>query len=116
MKSLPKIVDKTWGVEIWYANNEEHNYCGKILDINPGHKFSMHYHLIKNETFFLLKGDAVVSYIDTKEGKEVKVPMNVGECFDIKAGLPHRIETEKGCTILEASTFHRDSDSYRVYR
>jgi mannose-6-phosphate isomerase-like protein (cupin superfamily) len=116
MLSLPKIVDKTWGTEIWYANDEVNNYCGKILKINAGQKLSMHYHLIKNETFFLLNGDAVVTIIDTKEGKEVIHTMSQNTCFEIKVGLPHRIESENGCIILEASTFHRDSDSYRLYR
>ena len=29
----PKYVEKDWGSETWFANNLEHNYCGKILEI-----------------------------------------------------------------------------------
>ena len=28
-----KKVDKEWGYELWLANNEEENYCGKLLYI-----------------------------------------------------------------------------------
>ena len=41
MKQTPKKVQKQWGYELWLANNEENNYCGKILHVNSGHKLSM---------------------------------------------------------------------------
>ena len=31
-----KKVDKPWGYEIWMANNEANDYCGKILFIKKG--------------------------------------------------------------------------------
>ena len=34
-------VDKDWGYEIWLANNEKENYCGKILYINEGKSTSI---------------------------------------------------------------------------
>ena len=52
----PKHVEKRWGSETWFANNEEHNYCGKILHFNKGKKCSWHYHKIKQETFYIQKG------------------------------------------------------------
>jgi hypothetical protein len=42
------FVDKGWGNEIIFANNEK--YCGKLLNFSAGKKFSMHYHLLKDET------------------------------------------------------------------
>lgn len=45
-----KFVEKEWGHEIWLANNEKENYCGKILHINQGHTSSMHFHMEKHET------------------------------------------------------------------
>ena len=29
----PKKVEKEWGYEIWLANDEKEDYCGKILFI-----------------------------------------------------------------------------------
>lgn len=51
----------------------------------------------------------------TQTGSEIEFDMNEGETtLHIKPGLVHRFSTVNGCTLLEASTFHRDSDSYRV--
>ena len=41
-------VPKGWGEELVIENNEL--YCGKILRFNGGCKFSMHYHMNKDET------------------------------------------------------------------
>lgn len=107
------IVNKRWGREIWFANNEEKNYCGKVLYIEPMQKLSLHFHVIKDEHLFLLHGDCTVTYL-TKEGEEISFSMNEGDAFHIKPGLVHRFSSTYGCTLLEASTYHMDSDSYRV--
>jgi mannose-6-phosphate isomerase len=106
-------VEKRWGKEVWFANNEDKDYCGKVLYINPGERLSLHFHVIKEEHLFLLHGDCSVTYL-TQTGSEIEFDMNEGETFHIKPGLVHRFSTVNGCTLLEASTFHRDSDSYRV--
>ena len=51
----PKIVPKAWGEEIWIHNDEE--YCGKLLRFHKaGSRFSMHYHIIKKESWYVGKG------------------------------------------------------------
>ena len=46
-----KKVDKDWGYEIWMANNEKENYCGKILYIKFGHStFRMAVHVRSYES------------------------------------------------------------------
>ncbi len=68
----PKYVEKDWGSETWFANNLEHNYCGKIL-----------------------------------EGMSMEMPQ----------GVPHSlIASEVDVKLIEASTFHRDEDSYRLWK
>ena len=115
---LPKIVKKDWGEEVWFANNEEYNYCGKILRVNAGHKFSMHAHRDKAETFYVLKGSVILRIIDSQSHDATVYEMNmtVGDVFDIKPMLPHQIEAREYSEIIEASTFHRDEDSYRYWR
>jgi len=44
-------VPKGWGHELILVNNEK--YCGKILFFKKGCKFSMHYHMIKQETWYV---------------------------------------------------------------
>ena len=115
MTEKAKVVEKRWGREIWFANNEEKDYCGKILEIKPDSRLSLHFHMIKEEHLFNLEGDCQVTYL-TKSGDTIKFDLQAGCSFHIRPGLVHRFTTKNGCRLLEASTFHRDSDSYRVQR
>lgn len=62
-----------------------------------------------------MKGDCRITFL-TQTGSEIKFDLSEGQSFHIKPGVVHRFSTENGCTLLEASTFHRDNDSYRVAR
>ena len=48
-------VPKGWGYEIVFENNEK--YCGKVLVFKKGAEFSMHYHMIKDETWYVESGE-----------------------------------------------------------
>ena len=57
-KIKPKVcegckVPKGWGEELIIENNEM--YCGKLLIFKKGCRFSMHYHLIKDETWYVAR-------------------------------------------------------------
>ena len=43
-----------WGYEKWVENMDE--YCGKVLHLTEGKKCSMHYHMKKLETMYLVSG------------------------------------------------------------
>ena len=116
MKShKPKFVDKDWGSEIWFANNEQHNYCGKILEIKKGKNTSMHFHVDKHEMFYILEGTLRVDWIDTKTAEKNTTFVKQGNCMEVEQGTPHSlIASTDSVKLIEASTFHRDSDSYRI--
>ena len=74
----PQITDcckipKGWGHELIIENNEL--YCGKILVFNSGCRFSMHYHLLKDETWYVNSGEFIYKFIDTEKGltKEINL-------------------------------------------
>ena len=113
----PKHVEKRWGSETWFANNLEHNYCGKILEIKKGKKTSMHFHIDKHEAFYILEGSLRVDYIDTKIGDKCTIFVPQGASMEMPQGVPHSLIAHKvDVRLIEASTYHRDSDSYRVYK
>jgi|TARA_R100000005_G_C4908309_1_gene147199 mannose-6-phosphate isomerase len=116
MKQTPKKVQKQWGYELWLANNEENNYCGKILHVNSGHKFSMHFHSDKHETFYILNGECRLRTVNTETTIQEVTELKQGDCYVIERLVPHQIEAITDCDIIESSTFHRDEDSYRVWR
>ena len=111
----PVKVPKPWGYELWLANNLENDYCGKILHVNPGSKFSMHFHVDKHETFYILKGVCKLKRIDTSTAAEYSVNMSAGDVIEIPKHTPHQIEALSEVDIIEISTYHRDTDSYRVW-
>lgn len=112
----PKRVEKTWGYELWIHNDVD--YCGKLLVFNNvSDHFSMHYHMIKDETWYIQSGSFTFDWIDVENGVRNYTQLIEGDVVEIKKGLPHQLTalTAKA-TVFEVSTQHFDSDSYRIYR
>ena len=113
-KQTPQIVKKGWGHEVIFVNNEK--YCGKILHFNTGARFSMHYHLKKQETWYVASGRFQFKYIDTRNADILETTLNVGDSVTNQLGEPHQIICLEEGDIFEVSTTHYDSDSYRVMK
>ena len=99
-----KEVKKEWGKEIWIVNRD---YCGKKLILNKGFRCSMHYHKNKDETFYILNGKVL---LEIGMQKNIMLP---GDSILIKPGQKHRFTGLEFSEIMEFSTHHEDSDSYR---
>ena len=118
-KIKPKVcegckVPKGWGEELIIENNEM--YCGKLLIFKKGCKFSMHYHLIKDETWYVDKGEFLYRWIDTGTAEIHEQKLKVGDVVRQRVGQPHQIMAITDGTIFEVSTQHFDDDSYRVFK
>jgi len=112
----PKRVEKKWGYELWIHNDID--YCGKLLIFTKsGNKFSMHYHMIKDETWYVQKGAFQFDWIDTENGERCYTQIQEGDVIEIKKGLPHQLTAlSEEAIVFEVSTQHFDEDSYRIYR
>jgi mannose-6-phosphate isomerase-like protein (cupin superfamily) len=110
----PKKVIKGWGYEIWMVNNNK--YCGKILHFNKGSKFSMHYHMKKDETWYVQKGDFTFRWIDTSTANIEEVKLEENQSIRIPEGLPHQLIANTEGEIIETSSEHFEEDSYRVIK
>ena len=110
----PKIVKKGWGKEIWIHNDNE--YCGKILRFTTaGNKFSLHYHIIKKESWYVSRGAFEYIWLDTEKGIEHSEVIEEGTCLTIERGQPHQLIALMDMSeIFEVSTEHFDEDSYRI--
>mgnify|MGYP001973833757 FL=1 len=112
---LIKYVPKGWGYEKWIVNTEE--YCGKILHINKGKKCSWHYHKLKDETFYLQKGQLLVRYSDDDDIENSKKTILMeGDKFHVYRGLRHQMFALEDSDLFEFSTQHFDSDSNRIIK
>jgi mannose-6-phosphate isomerase-like protein (cupin superfamily) len=109
------IHPKGWGQEDWVWNSDL--YCGKLLRFSAGKRCSWHYHKIKDETFSLLYGEAILltSWKNELEYAET-THLIVGEVVNIPPGMRHQIRAQKESILLELSTTHFESDSYRILK
>lgn len=110
--TYPVVHKKGWGEEVWIANHEK--YCGKILRFNKGAQFSMHYHMLKHETFYVLKGKLELRCYDLSDATEHDGEIVAGDAIVIPPGNPHQLRALEDSEILEISTQHFESDSYRI--
>jgi mannose-6-phosphate isomerase-like protein (cupin superfamily) len=75
----------------------------------------MHYHLIKEESWYVSKGEFEYRWIDTETAKIKSVRIIEGDVVDLEQGQPHQLQAlTEGATIFEVSTKHFEEDSYRV--
>jgi len=116
VKGMPmKHVEKGWGWERWIVNKEE--YCGKLLFFHKDKKCSWHYHVLKDEVFYLQYGKMLVKYSDEDDIENAKeLILNPGDNFHVYRGLRHRMIALEASELFEFSTQHFDSDSYRILK
>lgn len=106
-------VEKGWGYEKWVVNGPE--YCGKVLYFDKGKKCSWHYHILKDETFYIEAGKVQLTYGDTDDIAAAQtIILNRGDKFHVYRGLRHQVLALENTRLYEFSTQHFDSDSHRV--
>jgi mannose-6-phosphate isomerase-like protein (cupin superfamily) len=103
-----KQVPKEWGYEIWLHNSPL--YCAKLLLLQYNKQCSLHRHLKKTETFFILEG-----YVDIELGtNRIKILKGVTDSVHIPVGTWHRFGGVTEAVILEVSSHHDDEDVERL--
>lgn len=103
---MAQTVVKAWGYEQIICNTE--HYCSKFLHVAPGQRCSLHFHHLKDETFYILDGICILEI-----GGATRI-MQESDWQRISPGTRHRFSSEKGCIILETSTHHEDQDVVRL--
>ena len=110
-----KFVPKGWGFEKWIVNNEE--YCGKLLFLAKGKCCSWHYHILKDEVFFVQSGRIKVLFSREDDiGEAEEMILEPGDNFHVSRGLRHRMVALLDSEVFEFSTQHFDSDSHRIIK
>lgn len=111
--NIPQKIKKGWGYELIIENNDK--YCGKILHYDKkGSISSGHFHSLKFETFYVVKGTFSFFYWDEDGNKTQKIIMT-GETISIPNCCPHQLVClEDDSEIFEVSTPHSDEDVTRI--
>jgi N-acetylneuraminate synthase len=84
----------------------EPEYCSKWLTLLPGQTCPWHFHKLKKETFFVLKGEVVL------DAAANHVVLRPGDSYSIAPGVEHQFSSPAGAVIEEVSTHDENSDSY----
>lgn len=84
----------------------EPEYCSKWLTLLPGQRCPLHWHKLKKETFFGIKGEV---HLDA-DGE--RIVLRPGDRYTIVPGVEHSFSSPAGAVIEEVSTHDENSDSY----
>jgi quercetin dioxygenase-like cupin family protein len=107
----PKIVEKPWGREIWYADHSA--YAGKLLEVKKGCRLSLQYHERKTETLYLLSGKVLLTFRALAAGESPSASLVSaadqrvwlpGQAVHIPVRTIHRFEALEDSVLIESST------------
>jgi mannose-6-phosphate isomerase-like protein (cupin superfamily) len=113
LQTLGKI-DKGWGFEIVFANNDK--YCGKLLIFEKaGAKTSLVFHKEKSKSWFINAGRFKVTFIDVTTGEIKQSELGEGQTADFGPLGPHQIEAlVDNSMIFEVGTADYIEDRFRL--
>jgi len=95
-------IEKPWGYELHWVE-EDKPYMGKIIHIKGGSRLSLQKHDQKQESWFLLRGQAKVVWDNTK-GELIETSMEKGQGYTCQINQRHRLVGITDCDIIEVST------------
>jgi len=110
--NLPKVINKNWGKELIFADTE--NYSGKILYLYKDKQFSLHYHIKREETWYVSKGKLILNWIDSNNGIINSEYLNVGDIIIHKPGEAHQLHALEDSEIFEVGTKEYSEDTFRI--
>jgi mannose-6-phosphate isomerase-like protein (cupin superfamily) len=98
---LPHAIQKPWGYELLWAWHRY--YAAKILHIQAGHRLSLQYHRVKEETLFLVRGRLTLE-LEGPNASLQQIEVLPGQVFHIDRGRKHRFAALEDSDVLEVST------------
>ena len=97
--------NKPWGKEELLIKTDK--YAVKRITINAGHRMSLQYHELKEETIYVLEGVLIVWKSEEMQDNFTLMP---GETYHVKPGVIHRFGSPEqfDTVVLECSTIELD--------
>ena len=113
------LIEKPWGSEkAWTTCGQ---IFGKVLYIKEGHRTSLKYNKLKNETLFVLSGRVLLTYANEKFKTHqtfVSTEVQAGGTIHVQSECPYRLRALEDSIIIEIGDkaepnpirFHDDYD------
>jgi mannose-6-phosphate isomerase-like protein (cupin superfamily) len=95
------VVRKPWGKEVWLELNDR--YCYKRIYLNAGERTSFQYHEKKQETNYIISGEAEI-WLEDDSGEVQKMKMGPNEFFTVVPPRKHRVVALTDLVLQEVST------------
>ena len=130
------FVPKGWGFEDIIVNNDQ--YCGKMLFFKKGKFCSIHYHIVKKESFHVHSGKVKMIYSLPEKLNHIltlhkdilqehvdnpglfscfkSIILEAGDSFEVPQGMCHRVIALEDSQVYEFSTHSEDLDSIRLIK
>lgn len=83
----------------------QHDYCKFIVAMLAGQMYPLHFHRIKDESYFILSGDLIVTLEDETH------TLTKGDILNVPRRFTHSFRTQNGCVFEEISTAYLNNDS-----
>lgn len=100
-----KGIDRFNEVGAIFISVIQNDYCKFIVAMLGGQSYPVHYHRIKDESYFILYGDLKVTIEDETSRLEK------GDVINVPRRFMHSFSTERGCVFEEVSTAYLNNDS-----
>lgn len=97
---MMRKIEKPWGHELIWAETDK--YVGKILFIKEGEKLSRQYHVKKEETLLVKRGEMRLEIGD--DANRLTLHMHPDNVFHITPGTIHRMVAVTDVEVVEVST------------
>ena len=105
------VKQTSYGYEATWAKTD--SYYSKIVGFNKPNKTSMHFHKVKNKSWFINDGNFKLNYIDTATGALFESNLKEGQVFNIPALMPASIEClSPSGSFTEVGDIDDDADIY----
>lgn len=106
--SNKETILKPWGHEIIWAKTDK--YVGKILHINEGQRLSLQYHVMKEETIYVLEGVLELVLEEGSRRDKQSIFLEPGDSFHIPPLTVHRFAATQRTDVklMEVSTTELD--------
>jgi oxalate decarboxylase/phosphoglucose isomerase-like protein (cupin superfamily) len=94
-------VDKPWGYELRWAITDR--YLGKVIHVDAGHALSLQYHVQKDETILVLRGELDL-VLEDDAGELVTHRLGEGMSARVRPGRRHRFVAVSDVDLVEVSS------------
>lgn len=123
---IGRKVKKGWGHELQIVNHHPEmasnpredfplGYSGKLLVYEKaGAVSSMHFHTVKDETFYVAQGKFRLQYFDPKTADMLTKELNPNDVVSIPPTNPHQLICLEAGYIVEFASTDHEWDNFRV--